>query len=76
MFQGFSQDAMQVIVLGQTEVRTLQHNWVGTEHVGTGAPQVVDSPLPLQNLGNAVESIEPRVEPDAPGNRARRPDRR
>ena len=33
MFERFTQDARDVIVRAQQEARTLQHSWVGTEHL-------------------------------------------
>ena len=42
MFERFSQDARQVIVLGQSEVMTLRHNWVGTEHLLLGLLRLED----------------------------------
>jgi ATP-dependent Clp protease ATP-binding subunit ClpC len=42
MFERFSQDARQVIVLGQSEVMALRHNWVGTEHLLLGLLRLED----------------------------------
>ena len=36
MFERFTERARQVVVLAQEEVRTLKHNYIGTEHILLG----------------------------------------
>ena len=36
MFERFTERARQVVVLAQEEARTLQHNYIGTEHILLG----------------------------------------
>ena len=42
MFERFSQEARQVIVLAQEEARALRHNYIGTEHLLLGLLRVQD----------------------------------
>jgi len=59
MFERFSQDARQVIMLSQEEVRTLGHNWVGTEHALLGLLRM-DELKPAGLLGGArIADLEP-----------------
>ena len=38
MFERFTDRARRVIVLAQEEARTLQHNYIGTEHLPAARP--------------------------------------
>ena len=50
MFERFTADARQVIVLAQREARTLNHNYIGTEHLLLAVIQ--------QDEGEAAKSLE------------------
>jgi ATP-dependent Clp protease ATP-binding subunit ClpC len=37
MFERFTERARRAIVLAQEEARRLDHNWIGTEHIGSAS---------------------------------------
>jgi ATP-dependent Clp protease ATP-binding subunit ClpA len=55
MFERFTDEARQVVVLAQEEARTLNHNYIGTEHILLGLLREEevrpDVDQPLQSLG-------------------------
>ena len=61
MFERFTDRARRVVVLAQDEARSLEHNYIGTEHIllglireGEGVANQV-----LTNLGADLGSIRP-----------------
>src|ERR1700736_5336016 len=63
MFERFTEEARQVVVLAQEESRTLRHNYIGTEHILLGLLRVEDelaSPA-LASLCVTVEEVRSQV---------------
>jgi ATP-dependent Clp protease ATP-binding subunit ClpC len=63
MFEKFGQQARRVIVLAQEEAATLNHNYIGTEHIllglireGGGAAKA------LESLGISLDAVRQQVE--------------
>lgn len=65
MFERFSEEARQVVVLAQEEARGLWHNYIGTEHLLLGLlreeDRVDDPAKPLSSLGVTLEGARERV---------------
>ena len=63
LFQGFTEPAREVLVLGQEEARALKHGWIGTEHLLLGllSEQEGLAAPALQSLGVSVEAIRKQV---------------
>src|SRR5271156_4879098 len=66
MFERFTDRARRVVVLAQGEARSLNHNWIGTEHLllggisegnGVGARAVESLGISLDAVRQQVESI-------------------
>src|SRR6476620_3969830 len=64
MFERFTADARQVIVLAQREARTLTHNDIGTEHILLAVIQQDDGEAAksLESLGISLEGVRSQVE--------------
>ena len=64
MFERFTADARQVIVLAQREARTLNHNYIGTEHILLAVIQQDDGEAAksLESLGISLEGVRSQVE--------------
>jgi ATP-dependent Clp protease ATP-binding subunit ClpC len=64
MFERFTAKARQVVVGAQEEARTLQHNYIGTEHLLLGLLSVPDSigARALRQLGVTQEQVRADVE--------------
>src|SRR6266568_3003697 len=64
MFERFTADARQVIVLAQREARTLNHNYVGTEHILLAVIQQDkgEAAKSLESLGISLEGVRSQVE--------------
>jgi ATP-dependent Clp protease ATP-binding subunit ClpA len=63
MFERFTEQARQVIVLAQEEARLLNHNYIGTEHLLLGLLREEEG-LParvLESLGVTVERVRAEV---------------
>jgi len=61
MFERFTQDARQAVVLAQEEAVALRHGWIGTEHLLLGVlglPEL-DVTRRLATLGVTTATIEP-----------------
>jgi ATP-dependent Clp protease ATP-binding subunit ClpA len=77
VFERFTDDAREVVVLAQTEARSLHHNYIGTEHLLLGllSQQGCTAAHVLERLGISHEGIRnevvatigegPLVEPDS-----------
>lgn len=63
MFERFTQDARQVVVLAQEESRILKHNYIGTEHLLLGVARVDRGPAAeaLARCGLAHDRLRDRV---------------
>ena len=66
MFERFTDRARRVIVLAQEEARTLQHNYIGTEHLllgliregeGVAAKALASKGVTLDDTGTAEQQI-------------------
>ena len=64
MFERFTGKARQVVVGAQEEARTLQHNYIGTEHILLGLLSIPDSigARALRQLGLTSEMVRSDVE--------------
>jgi len=68
MFERFTDRARRVVVQAQDEARTLNHDFIGTEHlllglVGEGKGAAVAA---LESLGISLEAVRQRVEDIVP----------
>ncbi len=63
MFERFTEPARQVVVLAQDEARTLQHNYIGTEHILLGLLREEDgiAARALESLGITIEEVRGQV---------------
>jgi ATP-dependent Clp protease ATP-binding subunit ClpA len=63
MFERFTDDARQAVVLAQEEAKALRHGWIGTEHLLLGVAGRPDSPgaRVLARLGLEAETIREDV---------------
>jgi ATP-dependent Clp protease ATP-binding subunit ClpC len=63
MFERFTENARQVVVLAQDEARTLKHNYIGTEHLLLGLARQKDTVAQgaLGSLGIALEEVRIEV---------------
>ena len=63
MFERFTEDARQVVVLAQDEARQLRHNYIGTEHLLLGVLRYEEGPACriLAGLGVSLESARAEV---------------
>ena len=66
MFERFTNNARQVVVVAQEEARRLKHNYIGTEHLllgllhegkGTGAKTLASADITLEGARREVELI-------------------
>jgi ATP-dependent Clp protease ATP-binding subunit ClpC len=64
MFERFSGQARQVVVLAQEEARELDHNYIGTEHILLGLLAAPDSAagVSLTALGYTRDNVRAKVE--------------
>ena len=65
MFERFTDRARRVVVQAQEEARTLDHNYVGPEHLLLGlAHESIGGvgPKALESLGISLEAVRQRVE--------------
>ncbi len=64
MFQLFTDRARRVVVLAQEEARTLEHNYIGTEHILLGLVHEGDgiAAKVLVGLGIELEAVRQQVE--------------
>jgi ATP-dependent Clp protease ATP-binding subunit ClpC len=76
MFEKFTDRARQVIVLAQEEARTLNHNYIGTEHLllglihegeGVAARALESLGISLEDVRRDVEEIVPRGQHELSG---------
>jgi ATP-dependent Clp protease ATP-binding subunit ClpC len=63
MFERFTKRARQVVVLAQEEARTLQHNYIGTEHILLGLLREEEdlAARVLESLDLTVERVRAQV---------------
>ncbi len=63
MFERFSQRARRVVVLAQEEARTLNHNYIGTEHILLGLIREGSgvAAQALESLGISLEAVRQQV---------------
>src|SRR5213593_3645496 len=63
MFERFTERARQVVVLAQDEARTLNHNYIGTEHVLLGLLRQEEGvgARVLETLGVTLEDVRAQV---------------
>jgi len=63
MFERFTERARQVVVLAQEEVRTLKHNYIGTEHILLGLLREEEglAARVLESLDITVERVRVQV---------------
>jgi ATP-dependent Clp protease ATP-binding subunit ClpC len=63
VFERFTERARQVVVLAQTEARTLRHNYIGTEHLLLGLLREEEglAARALASLGITVEEARAQV---------------
>jgi len=64
MFERFTERARRVVVLAQDEARTLNHDWIGTEHlllglIGEGGGVAASA---LESLGISLDTVRQQVE--------------
>jgi ATP-dependent Clp protease ATP-binding subunit ClpA len=64
MFERFTERARRVVVLAQDEARTLNHDWIGTEHlllglIGEGGGVAARA---LESLGISLDTVRQQVE--------------
>src|SRR5580700_2497451 len=64
MFERFTDRARRVVVLAQEEARTLNHNYIGTEHILLGLIREGDgvAAKALESLGISQEVVRQQVE--------------
>jgi ATP-dependent Clp protease ATP-binding subunit ClpC len=63
MFERFDQQTRRVIVLAQEEARTLNHNYVGTEHILLGLIREGGvAAQALESLGISLDAVRQQVE--------------
>lgn len=64
MFERFTERARRVVVLAQEEARTLNHNYIGTEHILLGLVHEGEgvAAKALESLGIALEGVRQQVE--------------
>src|SRR5258708_12951072 len=64
MFERFTDRARRVVVLAQEEARTLNHNYIGTEHVLLGLIQEGEgvAAKALESLGISLAAVRRQVE--------------
>ena len=64
MFERFTDRARQVVVLAQEEARTLNHDYIGTEHILLGLIREGDgvAATALESLGISLEAVRQGVE--------------
>ncbi|GAB3713266.1 ATP-dependent Clp protease ATP-binding subunit [Mariniluteicoccus flavus] len=64
MFERFTDRARRVVVLAQDEARTLNHNYIGTEHILLGliAEGEGVAAKALESLGISLEAVREKVE--------------
>jgi ATP-dependent Clp protease ATP-binding subunit ClpC len=75
MFEKFTDRARRVVVRAQEEARTLNHDFIGTEHillglVGEGHGLAAKA---LESLGISLEAVRQRVEDAVPSGQYARP---
>jgi ATP-dependent Clp protease ATP-binding subunit ClpC len=63
VFERFTEKARQVVVLAQDEARTLNHNYIGTEHLLLGLLRVEDgiAARALESIGVTLEDARAQV---------------
>jgi hypothetical protein len=63
MFERFTEDARQVVVLAQEEARGLRHNYIGTEHILLGLLRVEDGVAArvLESLDVTLDEVRAQV---------------
>jgi hypothetical protein len=63
VFERFTEDARQVVVLAQDEARALKHNYIGTEHILLGLFRVEGclAAQVLESLGARLEEVRGKV---------------
>src|SRR5690606_39747129 len=63
MFERFTDHARRVVVLAQEEARSLQHNYIGTEHILLGLIRVDDggAARALENLDVSLDAVREQV---------------
>ena len=63
MFERFTEQARQVVVLAQEEARTLGHNYIGTEHILLGLLREEDGlgARALESLGIKIREVRREV---------------
>ena len=64
MFERFTDRARRVVVLAQQEARTLNHNYIGTEHILLGLIHESEgvAAKALESLGISLEAVRQQVE--------------
>ncbi|QUH03501.1 ATP-dependent Clp protease ATP-binding subunit [Saccharopolyspora erythraea] len=64
MFERFTERARRVVVLAQEEARTLNHNYIGTEHILLGLVHEGEgvAAKALESLGVSLEGVRGQVE--------------
>jgi len=64
MFERFTERARRVVVLAQEEARTLNHNYIGTEHILLGLIREGEgvAAKALESLGISLEAVRQEVE--------------
>jgi hypothetical protein len=64
MLERFTDQARRVVVLAEEEARTLDHNWIGTEHLLLGLLREGDgiAARALQSLGISLQPVRQQVE--------------
>jgi ATP-dependent Clp protease ATP-binding subunit ClpC len=64
MFERFTDRARRVVVLAQEEARTLDHNWIGTEHLLLGLVREGDgiAANALTSMGISLDAMRQAVE--------------
>ena len=63
MFERFTEQARQVVVLAQDEARALKHNYIGTEHLLLGLLREEEGPAAgaLESLDITVDGVRAEV---------------
>jgi hypothetical protein len=64
MLERFTDQARRVVVLAEEEARTLDHNWIGTEHLLLGVLREGDgiAARALESLGISLQPVRQQVE--------------
>src|SRR5437660_4495374 len=64
MFERFTDRARRVVLLAQEEARTLNHNYIGTEHILLGLIREGEgvAAKALESLGISLEAVRQQVE--------------